>query len=177
MKSWSVFAEGRGSGRREGLTWAMRKHLGMVIGSLSWLRWYFLKCIHMSKFIWFYVKFQFSSVGQSCLTLCDHMDLSTPGFPVHYQLPELAQIHVHQVSDAIQSSHPCYSLLLLPSIFPSIRVFSNESVLCIMWPKDWNFSFSISPCNEYSGLISFRIDWFDLLAVQGTLKSLLQHHS
>ena len=109
MKSWSVFAEGRGSGRREGLTWAMRKHLGMVIGSLSWLRWYFLKCIHMSKFIWLYVKFQFSSVGQSCLTLCDRMDLSTPGFPVHYQLPELAKTYVHQVGDATQPSHPLSS--------------------------------------------------------------------
>ena len=95
-----------------------------------------------------------------------------PGFPVHHQLQELAQTHVHQVGDAIQPSH---SLLLLASIFPSIRVFSYESVLCIRWPKYWSFSFSISPSNEYSGLISFRIDWLDLLAVQGTLKS-LQHH-
>ena len=92
-----------------------------------------------------------------------------PGFPVHYQLLELVQTHVHRVSDAIQPSHP----LLPPS---SIRVFSNESVLRIRWPKYWSFSFSISPSNEYSRLISFRIDWFDLLAVQGTLKSLLQHH-
>ena len=92
----------------------------------------------------------------------------------HHQLPELAQTHVHRVSDAIQPSRP---LLLLPLILPSIRVFSNESVLHIKWPKYWNFSFSISPSNEYSGLISFRIDWFGLLAVQGTLKSLLQHHS
>ena len=95
-----------------------------------------------------------------------------PGFPVHHQLQELAQTHVHQVGDAIQPSHP---LLLLASIFPSIRVFSYESVLCIRWPKYWSFTFSISPSNEYSGLISFRIDWLDLLAVQGTLKS-LQHH-
>ena len=100
-----------------------------------------------------------------------------PGFPVHHQLPELAQIHVHCVSDAIQPFHPLSSLLLSPSIFSSIRVFSNESVLCIRWPKDWSFSFSISPFNEYSGLISFRFDWVDLLAVQGTLRSLLQHHS
>ena len=100
-----------------------------------------------------------------------------PGFPVHYQLPELAQTHVHQVSDAIQSSHPLLSPSLLPSIFPSIRFFSNESVLRIRWPKYWSFSFSISPSNEYSGLIFFRMDWLDLLAVQGTLKSLLQHHS
>ena len=88
--------------------------------------------------------------------------------------PELAQTHVHQVGDAIQPSHP---LLLLPSIFPSLRVFPNESALSIRWPKYWSFSFSISPSNEHSGLISFRMDWFDLLAVQGTLKNLLQHYS
>ena len=105
------------------------------------------------------------------------MDCSMPGFPVHHQLPELAQIHVHRVSDAIQHLVLCHPLLLLPSVFPSIRVYSNESVLCIRWSKYWGFSFNISPSNEYSGLISFRIDWFDLLAVQGTLKSLLQHHS
>ena len=100
-----------------------------------------------------------------------------PGFPVHHQLMELAQIHVHPVDDSIQPSYPLSSLLLLPSIFPSIRVFSNESVPRIRWPKYWSFSFSISPSSEYSGLISFRMDWLDLLAVQGTLKSLLQHHS
>ena len=105
------------------------------------------------------------------------MHYSMPGFPVHHQPPELAQTHVHQVGDAIQPSHLCHPLLLLPSDFPSIRVFSNESVLCIRCPKYWSFSFSISPFNEYSGLISFRIDWFDLLAVQGILKSLLQHHN
>ena len=99
------------------------------------------------------------------------------GLPVYYQLPELAQTHVHRVGDAIQSSHLLHPLLLLPSIFPSIRVFFNESVLHIRWPKYCSSNFSISPSNEYSGLISFRIDWFDLLAVQGTLKSLLQHHS
>ena len=104
------------------------------------------------------------------------MDCDMPGFPVHHQLPELAQIHVHWVGDAIQSSHHL-SPLLLPSIFPSIRVFSNESVLCIRWPKYWSFSFSISPSNEHPGLISSRMDWLDLLAVQGTLKSFLQHHS
>ena len=105
------------------------------------------------------------------------MNCSTPGFPVHHQLPELAQTHVHWVGDTIQTSHPLSSLFLLPSIFPSIRVFSNKSVLCIRWPKYWSFSLSISPFNEYSGLIFFRMDWFDLLAVQGTLKILLQHHS
>ena len=118
----------------------------------------------------------FSSV-QSPPTLCDPMDHSMPGLPVYHQLPEFTQTHVHWVGDAIQPSHPQSSLLLTPSIFPSIRVFSNESVLHIMWPKYWTFSFSISPSNEYSGLISFRMDWLDLLAAQGTLKSLLQHHS
>ena len=95
----------------------------------------------------------------------------------HRQLPELAQTHAHQVGDAIQLSHLLLLPFLLPSIFPSIRVFSNESVLHIRWPKYWGFSFSISPSNERSELISFRVDWFDLLAVQGSLKSLLQHHS
>ena len=120
---------------------------------------------------------QFSSVTQSCLILCDPMDCSTPGLPVHQQFPEFTQTHVHWLGDAIQPSHLCRPLLLLPPISPSIRVFSNESVLHIRWPKDWSFSFNISPSNEHSGLISFRMDWFDLLAVQGTLKSLLQHHS
>ena len=105
------------------------------------------------------------------------MDCSTPGLPDHHQLLELTQTHVHWVGDAIQQSHPLSSPLLPPSIFPSINVFSNESALCVRWPKYWSFSFSISPSNEYSGLISFRIDWFDLPAVQGTLKSLLQHHT
>ena len=104
------------------------------------------------------------------------MDSSTPGFPVHHQLLGLAHIRVHRVGNAIQPTI-CLLLLLLPSIFPSIKVFSRESVLCIRWPKYWSFSFNISPSNEYSGLISFRMDWLDLLAVQGTLKSLLQHHS
>ena len=102
------------------------------------------------------------------------MDCSIPGFPVPHHPPKFAQVHVHWISDAIQPYHP---LLCLPSIFPSIRVFSNELAVHIRWPKYWNFSFSISPSNKYSGLISFRIDWFDLLDVQGNLKSLLQHHS
>ena len=102
---------------------------------------------------------------------------SMPGFPVYHQFSELAQTHVHQVGDAIQLSHPLLSHLLLPSIFPSIRVFSNESALRIRWPKFWSFSFNISPFSEFSGLISFRMDWLDLLAVQGTLKSLFQHHN
>ena len=119
---------------------------------------------------------KFSSATQSCPTLCNPTDCSTAGLPVHHHLPELTQTHVHHVSDVIQSSHPLLSPSLLPSIFPSIRFFSNESVLRIRWPKYWSFSFSISPSNEYSGLISLRIDWYDLLAAWGTLKSLLQHH-
>ena len=120
---------------------------------------------------------QFCSVTQSCPTLCDPMDCSTRGLPVHCQLPELAQTHVSWVNDAIQTSQPLSFPFPMFSIFPSLRVFSNESVLRIRWPKYWSFSFNISPSNEYSGLISFRIDYFDLLAVQGTLKSLHQHHS
>ena len=120
---------------------------------------------------------QSTSVFQSCPTLHDSRVCSTSDLPVHHQLPELTQTQVHRVGDAIQPSHPLSPLLLLPSIFPSIRVFSNESVLQIRWPKYWNFSFSISPSNEYSGLISFRMGSLNLLAVQGILKSLLQHHS
>ena len=116
-----------------------------------------------------------SSVAQSCLTLCDPMNCSMPCFRIHHQLLKLAQTRIHQVGDAIQPSIFCHPLLLLPPIFPSTRVFSRESVLPIRWPRYWNFSFSISPSNEYSGLISFRMDWLDLLVVQGTLKSLLQH--
>ena len=120
---------------------------------------------------------QFSSVAQSCPTLCDPMNRSTPGLPVHHQLPAFTHTHVHRVSDAIQPSH----LLSSPSSPacnpPSFRVFSNESTLHMRWPKYWSFSFSISPSNEHPGLISFTMDWLDLLAVQGTLKSLLQHHS
>ena len=110
-------------------------------------------------------------------TLCNPMDYSTPGFPVLHHLPDFPQTYVRWVGDPSNHLIHCRSLLLLPSIFASIRIFSNESALHIRWPKDWSFSFNISPSNEYSGLISFRIDWFDLLAVQGTLKSLVQHHS
>ena len=117
----------------------------------------------------------FSSVVQLRLTLCNPMDYSTPGFPVHHQL--LSLLKLTSIESVMPSNHLILyrPLFLLPSIFPSIRVFSNVSVLCIRWPKYW--SFNISPSNEYSGLISFRIDWLDLLAVQGALKSLLQHHS
>ena len=120
---------------------------------------------------------QFSSVTQSCLTLCDPMNHSTLGLPVHHQLLESTQTHVHWVDDAIQPSHPLSSPSPLAINFLSIRVFSNESALWIRWPKYWSFSFNISPYNEHPGLSSFRMDWLDLLAVQGTFKSLLQHHS
>ena len=117
------------------------------------------------------------SVAQLCPTLCNPMDYSMPGFPVLHHLTELAQTPVIEL--VMPSNHLilCRPLLLLPLVFSSIRVFSNELVLRIRWPKYWNFSFSISLSNEYSGLISFRIGWLDLLAAQGTLKSLLQHHS
>ena len=105
------------------------------------------------------------------------MNCSTPGLPVHHHLPEFTQTHVHRVGDAIQPSHPLSSLYPPAFNLSQHQGLSNESVLHIRWPKYWNFSFSISPSNEYSGLISFRMDWLDLLAVQGTLKSLLQHHS
>ena len=120
---------------------------------------------------------QFSSVAQLCLTLCDPMNRSTPGLPVHHQLPDFTQIHVLRVSDTIQPSHPLSPPSPLAPVPPSIRVFSSESTLHMRWPKYWSFSFSIIPSKEIPGLISFRMDWLDLLAVQGTLKSLLQHHS
>ena len=138
----------------------------MALRRKGWMSSHFEKpCFHFDEMLE-----KFSSV-QSCLILCDPMDCSTPGFPLHHQLPEFTQTHVHRVGDAINHLILCRPLLLLPSIFPSIGVFSKESVLRIRWPKYWNFSFSISPSNEYSGLISFRIDCFDLLAVQGTQES------
>ena len=119
---------------------------------------------------------QFSSVTQLCPTLCNPVNHSMPGIPVHHQFPESTQTHVHWV---MPSNHSilCHPLLPLPSIFPSIRVFSNESALSIRWPKYWSFSFSVSPSKEHPGLISFRMEWLDLLALQGNLKSLFQHHS
>ena len=120
---------------------------------------------------------QFSSVAQLCPTLCDPMDCSTPGLPVHHQLPEFTQTHVHWVGDAIQPSHPLSS----PSP-PTFNLSQHQDLFqwvssSIRWPKYWSFSFSTSPSNEYSGLITFRMDWLDILAVQGTLKSLPQYHS
>ena len=111
---------------------------------------------------------QSSSVAQSCPTLCDPMNSSMPGLPVHHQLPEFTQTHVHRVGDAIQPSRPLSSLFLLPLITPSIRVFSNESTLRMKSSKYCSFSFSIIPSKEHPGLISFRMDWLELLAVQGT---------
>ena len=120
---------------------------------------------------------QFSSVAQSCPTLCDPMDCSTPGFPVHCQLPEFTQSHV--LESVMRSNHLilCSHFLLPPSVLSSIRISSNQSVLDIKWPQYWSFRFSISPSNEYSGLLSFRIDWLVFLAIQGTPKSVLQNHS
>ena len=123
------------------------------------------------------VSVQFSSVAQSGLTLCSPPDCSTPGLPVI--INSRSSLKLMSIKSVKTSNHLtlCGPLLLLPSTFPSIRVFSNESALRIRWPKYWNFSFSIGPSNEYSGLISFSMDWLDLLAVQGTLKNLFQHHS
>ena len=130
-----------------------------------------MKIKHTMKY--HYPLSQFSSVTQSCPTLCDPMDCSMLGFPVHHQLK------LRSIESLPPASHLilCRPLFLLPPIPPSIRVFSNESTLRIRWSKYWSFSFSISPSNEHSGLISFRMNWLYLLAVQGTLKSLLQHHS
>jgi len=131
-----------------------------------------LQCIYTMDY-----SVQFSSVAQSCLTLCDPMNCSTPGLPVHHQLPEFTQ-HT-SIRSVMPSSHLilCRPLFLLPPIPPSTRLFSSESTLCIRWPKYWSFSFSIIPSKEHPGPISFRMDWLDLLAVYGTLKSLLQHHN
>ena len=126
--------------------------------------------------LFFQSSVQFNSVAQSCPTPCDPMNHSTPGLPVHHQIPEFTQTHVHRVGDAIHLIL-CRSRLLPPSIPPSIRVFSNKSTLHMRWPKYWSFSLSIRPSNEHPGLISFRMDWLNLPAVQGILKSLLQHHS
>ena len=124
-----------------------------------------------------FLSVQFSSVGQSCPTLYDPMNCSTPGLPVHHQLPEFTQTHLHRVSDAIQPSRPLSSPSP-PAPNPSQNQgLFRESALRMRWPEYWSFSFKISPSNEQPGLISFRMDWLDLLAVQGTLKSLLQHHS
>ena len=132
---------------------------------------------YFSVFFFFKFLFQFSLVTQSCLTLCNPMNSSKLDLPVHRQLQSLPK--PMSIELVMPSNHLilCGSFLLLPSIFPSIRVFSNQSALRIRWPKYWSFTFSISPSNEHPVLISFRMNWLDLLAVQGALKSLLQHHS
>ena len=128
------------------------------------------------EYVW--ISYCLSSVQSlSCVPLCDRMNRSTPGLPVRHQLPGFTQTHVHRVSDAIQPSHPLSSPSPPAPTPPSIKVFSNESTLCMRWPKYWSFSFSIIPSKEHPGLISSRMDWLDLLAVYGTLKSLVQHHS
>ena len=132
----------------------------------------FLYCATVNILIQIQPMSNFSSVAQSCLTLCDPMNCSTPGLPVHHRLLESPN-----PCPLSQWCHPTISSSVIPSIFPSIRVFSNESDLRIRWTEYWSFSFNISPSNKHPGLISFRMDWLDLLAVQGTLKSLLQHHS
>ena len=144
-------------------SWNVKPILGVQVQPPSNLQLLF--------FSYFLIPVQFSSVAQSCPTLCDPMNPSTPGLPVYHQLPEFTQTHVHRVGDV------CRPLLLLPSIPPSIRVFSKESTLRIRWPKYWSFSFSKCPSNEHPGLISSKMDWLDLLAVQGTFKGLLQYHS
>ena len=149
----------------------------MLPWKVQYIAPYQLKHFKGKLTFWIIKKNQFSSVAQSCPTLCNNMDGSIPGLPVHHQLLEFTQTHIHWVGDAIHHLTLCRPLLLLPLNFPSIRVFSNESIVCIRWPRYWSFSFNISPSKEYSGLISFRMDWLDLHAVQGTLKSLLQHHS
>ena len=152
------------------------QHSTLTPRLVSWKNSNLKRCMH--PYIHQIRSDQIRSVAQSCPTLCDPMNRSSPGLPVHHQLPEFTQTHVNRVSDAIQPSHPlCRPLLLLPPTPPSLRVFSSESTLRMRWPKYWSFSFSIIPSKEVPGLISFRMDWLNLLAVQGTLKSLLQHHS
>jgi len=140
---------------RHWLLWWVQTWLGICVGALRSPSLAGKTCPFQIVFAMWYV--QFSSVTQSCLTLCNPVDCSTPGLAVLHQLLELGQTHVHRVGDSIQPSHPLSSSLLLPSMLPSNRVFSNESVLHISWPKYWRFNFSISPSNEYSGLISFRM--------------------
>ena len=150
-----------------------RGHFDLVLLTLLFRFWRHLIPLH-TQILYFCSCF---SVTKWCLTVCNPMDCSIPGFPILYYLPEFAQIHVHWDSDAIQPSHPLSPLLLLSSIYPSIRVFSNDLARHIRWPKYWSFSFSISSSKAYLGLIFFRIDWLDLPAGEGTLMSLLQYHN
>ena len=140
------------------------EHSGLISFRMDWLD---LLAVQGTL----YISDQIRSVAQLFPTLCDPMNGSTPGLPLHHQLPESTQTHVHVLVMPSKQLILCRPLLLLPLIFPSIRVFSNKSALLIRWPKYWSFSFNISPSNEYSGLISFRMDWLDFLAIKGTLKS------
>ena len=156
---------------------------------LYFIQWANIKTTDYNKNLWSSIKMfvvqintilssiQFSSAAQSCLTLCDPMNRNIPGLPVHHQLLESTQTHVHWVSDGIQPSHPLSSPSPPALNLSQHQSLSNESALRIRWPKYWRFSFNISPSNEHPGLTSFRMDWVDFLAVQGTLKNLLQHHS
>ena len=167
IQSHHFMANGwRKNGNSDRLFWGVPKSLWTLIAALK------LKDIcSLEEELWQ------TSVQFSHSVLCNPMDCSTPGFPVHHQLPKFAQTHVHWVGDAIQPSHPLSSPSPPTFNLPQIRVFSIESVLHIRWPKYWSFSLNISPSNEYSGLISFRMDWLDLLAVQGSclLNSFFTH--
>ena len=176
IQNWEIYVKNNWYGKiftalLRNFKLSCRQNYGLKV---NWVAWYFFffKLFQLEDQL-----VQFSSVSHSCPTLCDPMKGNTPGLPVYHQLPEFTQTHVHWVGDAIQYLILCCPLLLLPPIPPSIRVVSNESILCIRWPKYWSFSFSISSSNEHPGLISFRMDWLELLAVQGTLKSVLQHHN
>ena len=156
----------------------------MIVNIFSWPSTYTLThtcrhICHMIALLWLAHKCCCFSVIKSCLILCNPVDCSTPDFPILHCLSEFAQTYIHWGGDAIQLSYPSVALplLLLHSIFPNIKVFSSESVLWISWPKYWSFNSSTSPSNEHSGLISFRIDWFDILAIQRTLMSLLQQQN
>ena len=165
--------------------WILWSPVGTMFGLVTFFFYFFywsivnLQCCvtfcYIAKYIYIYTYIT-SDQSLSHVRLCDLMGCSTPGLPVHHQLLESTQMHLHWVRHAIQPSH-LYLLLLPPSVFPSIQVFSNESVLHIRWPKYWSFSFNISPSNEYSGQLSFSMDWLDLFGIQGTLKRFLQHHS
>ena len=184
--SWSLISL-LGPGNQDLLSVVLLLFLGFYVNGNSmkicvWLFPLTWNCCLYQQFVPFYrwVALHwclFSSVAQLCMILCNPMDCSMPGLPVNHQLPEFTQTHVHWVGDAIQPSHPLSSPSLPSFDLSQHQGLSNESALPIRWPKYWNFSFNISPPSEHSGLISLRMDWLDLLAVQETLKSLLQHHS
>ena len=188
-RKWKIHQSGIDRAEKYGTG---RRQCSSFTSGFSYWYWYLLKKIMQLSTLYkhsntqktteflIYIHFHLSSVQFSHSVVSDSLrpwELQHARPPVHYQLPKFTQTHVHQVGDAIQPSHPLSSLLLLPPIPPSIRVFSNKSTLCMRWPKYWSFSLSISPSNEHSRLVSFRMDWLDLLTIQGTLKSLLHQHS